>query len=97
MEAFDVILGEFDEPIAQDSTWQVVARLVPQYKRPPEQPPNDDPSPPYYLARTTPRGPWFFCAFEWVGEYNFVRGRQNADDQAVRRQYLRSLGCRYTG
>lgn len=95
MSDYDVILSEYDLPLAQDSTWQVTARLVSPYHRPADQPSWDDPNPPFYLAPSTPRGPYFHCAFEFA-EYAWVRG-MSATEVDSYRQYLRALGCAYTG
>lgn len=98
MRPYDTILSEFDT-VHQDSCWQVVARLVPTYHRPPDQPIHDDPHPPFYLAPGTPRGPYFYVAFEPTqgGAYQWVRGACSlAEVQAVR-AYLHQLGASLTG
>lgn len=98
MQAYDVILSEFDRFPATDAVWQVAARLLgPAYRRPSDQPHGDDPTPPFYLKGGTPRGPYFTCAFEWVGEYDFVRGRTTDEKIANERAYFKSLGYVYTG
>ncbi len=94
MTSYDVLVVEFDDSLQhQDSTWQVLARLLgPAYVRPVDQPPTDDPNPPYYLRAGTPRGSWAVACFEW-SEYDWVRGRVSAADVAAQAAYLRSLGC----
>ncbi len=105
MTTYDVLLAEFDGPPADDTVWQVLARLLgPGYRRGPDQPPWDDPGAPFgpsagqwYLRTPTPRGPIVPVCFEWVGEYWFVRGRQSVADQQAYRQYLKDRGCQWTG
>lgn len=100
MSTYDLVLSEFSQPDApnNDSLWQVAGRLLgPAYRRPADQPAGDDPTPPWYLRSGTPRGPYFVCAFEWVGEYSFVRGKQTSAQQQQFRQYLRALGFAFTG
>lgn len=97
MQDFDVIYGEFDPfNYHQDSTWQIVGRLAPEYHRPPDQPPDDDRGVEgkRYLAVPNPRGPWFFIAFE-ILTYNWVRGRNSPQDIAAYRQYFADMGCRH--
>lgn len=98
MTNYDTIMSEFNT-VHEDSCWQVVARMVQSYVRPPDQPPNDDPNPPFYLAPGNPRGPYFYVAFEPTkgGVYEWCRGWCTlADVQAVR-AYLLGLGCTFTG
>lgn len=98
MQSYDVILSEFDRFPATDAVWQVAARLLgPAYRRPPDQPAADDPRPPFYLQGGTPRGPYFTCAFEWVGLYDWVRHRTTAEQIAHERAYFEALGYVYTG
>lgn len=74
--------------------WQIAARMLgPAFRRPADEPANaDGGAPPYYLAPGTVRGPYQHCAFEWVGEYAFVRGQQTSADQQVARDYFKSIG-----
>jgi hypothetical protein len=74
--------------------WQIGARMLgPAYHRPSDQPADSDSaSPPFYLAPLSPRGPFVHCAFEWVGEYLWVRGRESADDIVRDRNYFKSAG-----
>lgn len=105
MDGFDVVLGEFGNPgLANDATWQVLGRMIRPYHRPPEQPANDDPNPPFYLV-DSPRGPRFYCGYETWNPYNWVRVNPN-DAAAVaaaqaqiehERAYFRQLGCQWTG
>lgn len=90
MSGYDVILTEMENwPTVGDAEWQVAGRLLgPAYIRPAAQ--QGDPTPPFYLAPGSSRGPYFTCAFEY-GEFNFVR---DSDVQKVdaARSYYRSLG-----
>lgn len=74
--------------------WQIGARMLGRNYQPPSDQPADADG--YggigYLAPGSPRGPYVHCAFEWVGEYFFVRGQQTAEDQQVSRDYFRSAG-----
>lgn len=93
MVDYDVICAEFqDGALHQDSTWQVAGRMLgPAYKRPPEQPSGDDPSPPWYLAGGNARGPYFAVAFEYYA-YEFVRSSVSQATVQGDRNYLQSLG-----
>lgn len=93
---YDAILSEYSDPIASDNTWQINARLEPNYKRPPDQPAGDDPHPQYYMAGGTPRGPYYHCAWEF-DENLWAQGRVSADDLEQKRQYMKAMGCPYTG
>lgn len=76
-----------------DQYWQVLARLLgPAYVRPANQPANDDPNPPFYLAGGTPRGPWQVQCLEPY-TYQWVRQRVAIDQVAVVYQTLVSMGC----
>lgn len=105
MTTYDVLLSEFNMPPPDDTVWQIAGRTIRPYHRPPDQPAGDDPSPPFYLGVDNPRGPFFACAFETWGEYNWVRvGDPHAPaGQALQRQieqdraYLKALGYRWTG
>lgn len=95
MQDYDVIYGEFDPfNYHQDSTWQIVGRLVPNYQRPSDQTPGDDPHPPYLLHTPNVRGPWFFIAFE-VLTYLWVRGKCGPEEPAAYRAYFAALGCEH--
>lgn len=98
MTTYDTILSEFNT-VHEDSCWQVVARMVPDYHRPPDQPAGDDPHPPFYLAPGNPRGPYFYVGFEPTkgGVYQWCRGQCSAQDVVDTRNYLKALGCAYTG
>jgi hypothetical protein len=74
--------------------WQIGARMLgPAYHPPVDQPADSDSSrPPFYLAPDSDRGPFVHCAFEWTGEYFFVRGQQTSEDQQRSREYFRSAG-----
>jgi hypothetical protein len=108
MTTFDLLLAEFDGPNDRtwratargprdypgNQIWQIAARMLgPRYRRPDDQPADaDSATPPFYLAPASPRGPYVHCAFEWIGEYLFVRDRETAEQVAVDRQYFKSLG-----
>lgn len=108
-QCFDVILSEFPYPMGPpepcpanpndrtrwDQVWQIVGRLVRPYRRPADQPPLDDPHPPYYLATVTSRGPYFYVAWEF-DTYGWVRGCSLASVK-THRAYLQSLGCTIVG
>jgi hypothetical protein len=110
MTSYDLILSEFDDGTtlqgtANDSVWQIVGRLTRPYNRPPDQPVNDDPNPPFYLAPGSPRGPYYYGCFEfeeysWVHQWNTLdqNGRDALQQQiAEERKYLRMIGCQHTG
>lgn len=111
MDGFDCVLGEFPSVPPNlgnmdecNQVWQVVARMIRPYHRPPEQPVDDDPNPPFYLV-DSPRGPRTFVAFETWNPYNWVRVNPNDDNQVhaaqvqIQREtdYFAALGCRYFG
>lgn len=96
MTDYDVILGEFAYPQYQaDSTWQVLGRMVRPYHRPPQQPANDDPNPPFYLAPNSPRGPYYYIAFE-IGEYQWVRNQVTAAQLAQAGADFSAMGATFT-
>lgn len=93
--ALDVILQEFlyGPPMPTNDTgavWQILGRMVHPYHRDPNQ--TDDPNPPYYLRQGTPRGPYFYVAFEF-DTYGWCRGWVSAAQVESDRQYLRARGC----
>lgn len=100
MQDFDLLLGEFDNQVHQDSTWQILNRLERNYVRPPDQPAADDPNRVYYLSTPNPRGEWGHCALEF-GEYEAVRCGQNFAAMVAHvnenRRYIKSMGTGYTG
>lgn len=98
MRTYDTIMSEFNS-VHEDSCWQVVARMVRPYNRPPDQPSGDDPHPPWYLAPGTERGPYFYVGFEPTqgGVYQWCRGWCSLADVEAVRSYLRGLGCTLTG
>lgn len=108
MQDFDLVLGEYNSweghTVMGDTIWQIVSRMVHPYTRPLDQPIDDDPNPPFYLAHDNPRGPFVYCAFEFW-EYPWVRVNM-ADPSAValmqqqiaaERAYLLALGSSWTG
>ncbi len=86
MEGYDVILGEFNDGQFDDTVWQVLARMQRPYVRPADQPANDDPNPPFYLAQPSPRGPFYFRIFEYY-IYGWVRGTPASVVAASRAQF----------
>ena len=74
--------------------WQIAGRMLgPAYVKPSDQPADADGAQvPFYLAPQSPRGPFVHCAFEWVGEYLWVRGQESAADVVRDRNYFKSLG-----
>ncbi len=100
MADFDLLIGEFDDNLHQDSTWQILNRLERDYVRPPDQPAGDDPQRVYYLGTPNPRGRWGHCAMEF-GEYEAVRCGANFAAMVAHvnanRAYLKSMGVKCTG
>lgn len=99
MTDFDLVLGEFDDNLHQDSCWQILNRLEANYIRPSDQPTGDDPSRVFYLGTPNPRGPFYHLAFEY-GEYEFVRGgcsQASVDHVNANRAYLKAMGTRFVG
>lgn len=100
MRDFDLLVGEFDDQLHQDSTWQILNRLEPYYVRPADQPSGDDPARVYYLGDPSPRGRWGHFAMEF-GEYEAVRCGQNFDGMVAHvntnRAYMRSMGVAFVG
>jgi hypothetical protein len=96
-QTLDVILQEFPGPPTGDQVWQIAGReLGPMYHRPPDQPVDDDPSPPWYLQPGTPRGRYFPIGFEFDA-YRWVRGQVTADQIQQERMYLRAVGFAWSG
>lgn len=100
MQHFDLLVGEFDDNLHQDSTWQILNRLEAHYIRPSDQPAADDPDRRYYLTDPSPRGRWGHFAMEF-GEYEAVRCGENFDGMVAHvnqnRGYLRAMGVAYLG
>ena len=109
MSDYDVVLSEFNNGLPRtndqnpdtnpgSSIWMIVDRLVRPWNRPPDMPtgPQWDPSPPFYFASGSARGPYFYCAFEF-DEYRWVRGQVSAAEVASERAYLQAMGCTFTG
>lgn len=96
-QALDVILQEFPAscpmPTADpDAVFQMLGRMIRPYNRPPEQPSDDDPTPPFYMGQGTPRGRYYYCAYEY-GTYQWVRGQISAAQVELDRTYLKRCGC----
>ena len=98
MQSYDVLLHEFDVPLSGGQLWQVAARaLGPAYRRPADQPnegPEADLRPPWYLGPGTRRGKYYAIAYEWR-TYTWVRNRVSAATVEAERQQLRRLGFTY--
>jgi len=83
LDAYDTLLSEYDPfNLHSDNTWQIVGRCTRPYNRPPDQPANDDPNPPYIIEDCT-RGKRFYIMYE-LFTYLWVRGhysiQQSNDD-----------------
>lgn len=106
MDGYDTLFSEYDDSDQPDqgngTIWQVVARCIQPYHRPPDQPnsgPDWDPTPPFYLVPNS-RGPRYYCAFEWntkFGAYAWTHGWVSAATIQIHRQYFTDMGCPYTG
>lgn len=96
-KAVDTVLSELPEPLEYNwnQVWQIVARLNRPYIRPPNQPAHDDPNPPFYLHGGTPRGPFYYSAFEF-DTYSWVR-KMTLPEVEAHRAYLYALGCSLVG
>lgn len=78
-------------------TWEMVGRMVRPYHRPADQPASEDPLPPYHLGGGTPRGPFFYIAWEFL-TYQWCRAHAVTPERVQQgRDYLRALGCPYVG
>lgn len=93
MMVYDAVLSEFNWPTTGDQVWQIVGRLTHPYNRPPDQPPHDDPNPPFYLGNDNPRGPVYYIPYEFA-TYEWTRGQVTAQQVEQSRQYFYSMGCR---
>jgi hypothetical protein len=96
LQNFDIILAEINPGLNDDTFWQIVARMVPHYVRPADQPAHDDPNPPFYLGSPNPRGMFFFSCFEW-NMYGDVRGQLTVQQLEADRQKLKAAGCYIVG
>jgi len=73
--------------------YQMVGRLVPNYRRPAWVPTGDDPHPSYMLGGGTPRGPLYYIAWE-QSTYEWCRvGSITRTQIDARRQGLIDMGC----
>jgi len=113
MNGFDAVMNEFvSDPsnYHNNNTWGILGRMLgPAYIRPPDDIPanngNDRDPRPFYLSSPSPRGPYVDIGFETDDPYNWVRTdmtNQAAVQDAINRiqtnrDYLKSLGCTYTG
>lgn len=106
MDGYDVVCSEFDNGLPRNddptgnnpgcSMWQVVGRMVQPYIRPAEQPPTTDSYPPPFYFVASPRGPRYYCAFEF-DIYPWVRSAVSAAQVQADRAYLRAMNVGYTG
>lgn len=110
LDAFDLLLSEFNDPITPPpppgggQVWQVVARCIDGYIRPPDQiaaaadpanplhPAANDTSATNYLKHPTTRGPRAYWPYEFA-TYPWTRERRSVDDINRDRAYFRALGC----
>lgn len=79
-----------------DQVWQIAGALIQPFNRPSNMPVNDYPNGiPYRLGDGTPRGQFFYIAFEYDA-YGWVR--YCPIEQVIEhRNYLKALGCQYVG
>jgi hypothetical protein len=98
MVTFDTILSEYNT-FHEDSYWQIAGRMISPYHRPADQPAGDDPNPPFYLGPGSPRGPYFYVAFEPTknGVYEWCRGRCSREAMQQEDAYIRATGVTWTG
>jgi hypothetical protein len=100
MADYDVLIGEFDDNLHQDSTWQILNRLEIDYRRPPDQPAADDPNRVFYLGVPSARGRWGHCAMEY-GEYEAVRCGTAFEGMVkhveANREYMYSMNAKFPG
>jgi hypothetical protein len=99
MQTYDALLSEY-ATVHEDSYWQVVGRCIDPYYRPADMPAGDDPHPPKYLpGQQTPRGPFFYVAFEPTqnGVYEWCRGRCSREAMQQQDGYMRGTGVTLTG
>lgn len=91
---YDVVVSEFNSDIHQDSTWQIVDRMVRPFNRPSDMPSSDDPHPPYYLGQgdMNPRGKYYWIPFENKA-YEWTRNWVSAEQLALERLYFQNMGC----
>lgn len=94
MVDYDVIMAEFDNwPTLGDAEFQIIGRMIgPAYVRPPQQPSGDDPHPPWYLATPSPRGAYYFIAFEYA-TYQWTRSQISATMVQQGRAWYLATGC----
>lgn len=91
MKDYDVLMSEFNPwNLHEDSTWQVLGRCTRPYNRPPDQPIDDDPNPPFYLSQPTLRGKRHYIIFE-VNTYTWSRGQISEDECKAELQYFRTM------
>jgi len=97
MWSWDGMSVEFDTNIHEDSTWQVLGRLLgPRYRRPSDQPSGDDPTPPNYFAA----GQWATCresglTYAWVRTdvHNAAAVSAFMAQRDAQHTYLSAIGC----
>lgn len=89
MDAFDVLLSEFNKNLREDTCWQIVARFVAIYYRPADQTTPDSPT--YYFIQPSSRGPRVYIRGEFK-TYWWVRDQVSLDQVNEDRNYLQSMG-----
>lgn len=96
---YDLFQSEYDMSNGghNDTLWQIGARMLgPAYVRPADEPPPDDPDPPFFLVGGTDRGPFYTCGFEdWL--YDWVRNNVSLQTVQNYRQYKRGVGYALVG
>lgn len=93
MQDYDFVLGEFpgDGIVSGDTWWQILGRMIHPYHRPPDQPADDDPNPPFYLKPSV-RGPRYYWIFEWK-TYRWTRQQCSRADVDQDRVKIRAMGA----
>lgn len=90
LDAYDTLLSEYDpNNLHSDNTWQIVGRCTRPYNRPPDQPANDDPSPPYIIEPCT-RGARFYIMYELLTN-RWVRGQVSIDECNQAYDYFKAM------
>ena len=93
MDAYDVLLGEFNAPPMAQVTWEALGRTIRPYHRPSDQPAHVDPRPPMYLL-DSPRGPRYSVVFE-CGAYDWLHGRVTIETLQQWGAYFRGMGAKW--
>lgn len=93
MADYDFVLGEYpgDGIVTGDTWWQILGRMLRHYVRPPDQPAEDDPIPPFYLVDSS-RGPRYYWVFEWK-TYTWTRNQCTRAEVDQDRRKIRAMGA----